>query len=157
MTANESAAQKGELTLHRVLDAPRKLVWRAWTQREQMMRWCAPHGFAITHCENDLRVGGAWRSCMCSPQGENLWVGGEYRSIVEPETLVFTHVWDEADRPRHETLVTLNFADENGKTRMTFRQQNFRSDESRDGHEGGWTQSFARLNDFLGEMKKENA
>ncbi len=141
-----------ELVITRVFDAPRALVWKAWTEREHMMRWCAPHGFVVTHCEGALHVGGAWRSCMRSPEGENHWVGGEYRELVENEKLVFTHVWDETDQSPHETLVTVVFEDEGDKTRMTFRQEHFRSIASRDGHEGGWSESFERLNDYLQEL-----
>ena len=146
-----------ELVLTRTFDAPRELVWKAWTECERMAHWCAPHGFVLTHCEGELRVGGAWRSCMRSPEGADLWVGGVYREIVENEKLIFTHIWDETDRPRHETLVTVIFDDEGRKTRMTFRQEHFRSLESRDGHEGGWSESFERLNDYLREAQKDQA
>ena len=138
-----------ELAITRVFDAPRALVWKAWTQSQHMMHWCAPHGYVVTHCEGSLQVGDSWRSCMRSPQGEDLWVGGVYREIVENEKLAFTHVWEESDQPRHETLVTVTFEDEGSKTRMKFRQEHFRSVASRDGHEGGWSESFERLGEYL--------
>ena len=148
-----------ELLITRVFDAPRSLVFKVWTEPQHMVRWCAPHGFAITHSEGDLRPGGAWRSCMVSPDGLEFGVGGVYREIVPPERLVFTHVWDETNGQNgQETLVTLTFADfEERKTKMYFRQQFFLTESSRDGHEGGWSESFERLNDYLNTLQKEQA
>jgi uncharacterized protein YndB with AHSA1/START domain len=139
-------ARAPELVITRVFDAPPTLVFQAWVEPEHLVHWSAPWGFTITHCEGDLRPGGAWRSCMRSPAGEDLWLGGVYREIVENERLVFTHAWDGKDgRPGHETVVTVTFTAEGGKTKMIFRQAGFESVEARDGHQGGWTQCFDRL------------
>lgn len=153
--ASETAAPAAlELVITRVLAAPRELVWQAWTKDEHMMRWGAPHGFVVTHCEGELRVGSRWRSCMKSPAGEELWLGGVYREIVPPEKLVFTHVWDDDNgQPGHETLVTLVFEAKGDKTQMTFRQSWFASASSRNGHEGGWNESFERLQEYLQEIQ----
>jgi uncharacterized protein YndB with AHSA1/START domain len=87
---------------------------------------------------------------MRSPQGQDLWLGGVYREIVPPEKLVFTHAWtDAAGKPGHETLVTVTFAERNGKTEMTFRQATFTSVEDRDGHRGGWTECFDKLAEYV--------
>jgi uncharacterized protein YndB with AHSA1/START domain len=135
-----------ELVITRIFDAPRALVYKAWTEPDHLSQWSAPHGFIITHNEGDLRPGGAWRSCMRSPAGENLWLGGTYREVVENELLVFTHAWDGPDgKPGHETLVTVRLEDQNGKTRMTFRQAFFESVEQRNGHRSGWSECFDRL------------
>lgn len=140
------SAPAPELVITRVFDAPARLVFRAWTEPEHLVHWSAPRGFTITHCEGDLRPGGAWRSCMRSPAGEDLWLGGVYREIVEGERLVFTHAWDGKDgRPGHETVVTVAFTEAGGKTTMIFRQAGFESVEARDGHRGGWTECFDRL------------
>ncbi|HEX5339995.1 MAG TPA: SRPBCC domain-containing protein [Gammaproteobacteria bacterium] len=115
--------------------------------------WLAPHGFSITHSEGDCRPGGDWRSCMHSPEGADLWLGGVYREVVKNERLVFTHAWDEADgTPGHETLVIVTFADHEGKTLLTLHQALFRSVESRDGHRGGWSQCLERLAEYLTSM-----
>jgi uncharacterized protein YndB with AHSA1/START domain len=157
MTARTSPGKrstKPELVITRILDAPRELVFKAWTEPEHLVHWSCPHGFTLTHCEGDLRPGGAWRSCMRSPEGRDLWLGGVYREIVAPERLVFTHAWDDADgKPGHETVVTVTLADHQGKTQMSFRQAFFESVESRDGHEGGWTQCFDRLTTYLANSK----
>jgi uncharacterized protein YndB with AHSA1/START domain len=153
MTARTSPAKRSaqpELVITRILDAPPSLVFQAWTAREHLVRWSCPHRFTLTHCEGDLRPGGAWRSCMHSADGEDLWLSGVYREIVEPERLVFTHAWEDARGKRgHETLVTVTFAAQGGKTKMTFRQAFFESVEERDGHQGGWTECFDRLAELL--------
>jgi len=143
------AAEPAErvLVLQRVFDAPRELVFKAWTEPQHLVHWSCPRGFTLTHCEGDLRPGGRWRSCMRSPDGRDLWLGGVYREIVAPERLVFTHAWDDA--PRHETLITVTVAERNGKTEMTFRQATFTSVEDRDGHRGGWTECFDKLAEYV--------
>jgi uncharacterized protein YndB with AHSA1/START domain len=142
MTARTSLGKrstKPELIITRILDAPRELVFKAWTEPERLVHWSCPHGFTLTHCAGDLRPGGAW-------------LGGVYREIVAPERLVFTHAWDDADgKPGHETVATVTFADQGGKTKMTFRQAFFESVEQRDGHLGGWTECFERLAAHLAE------
>jgi uncharacterized protein YndB with AHSA1/START domain len=139
-----------ELAITRVFDAPRSLVYQAWTESEHMSQWPAPHGYVITHNEGDVRPGGAWRSCMRSPDGEDLWLGGVYREVKENELLVFTHAWDGPDgRPGQETLVTVRLEDQDGKTKMTFLQSFFKSVEQRNGHRGGWTECFDRLSEYL--------
>ena len=145
MTATER-----ELVITRVLDAPRDLVWRAWTEPERIKQWSAPKGFTIPVAEGELRPGGAWKSCMRKPDGTDLWLAGVYREIDEPKRLVFTHAWlDEHGDPGPETLVTVTFVERRGKTEMTFRQSGFDSTDSRDGHAGGWNECFDRLDELL--------
>jgi uncharacterized protein YndB with AHSA1/START domain len=141
---NSAVAERPELTLTRLIDAPRDLVFRAWTEPEHLMQWSAPHGFTVTHAEGELKPGGKWRSCMRSPDGQDLWLGGAYREIVPPERLVFTHAWD-GDEPDHETVVTVTLEDVGGKTRLTLHQAAFASMADRDGHEGGWSETLDRL------------
>jgi uncharacterized protein YndB with AHSA1/START domain len=81
-----------EVVITRVFDAPRSLVFKAWTDPEHMARWWGPTGFTNTICELDARVGGAWRIVMRSPAGIEYPCGGVYRGIVEPERLVFTNI-----------------------------------------------------------------
>ena len=148
--SNPPAVASGELVITRVFNAPRALVYRAWTEPGHIRQWSAPHGFTIIHAAGDLRPGGAWRSCMRSPEGEELWLGGTYREVVENELLVFTHAWDGTDgKPGRETLVTVRLQDHGDKTRMTFSHARFESAAQRDGHQGGWTQCFDRLDAYL--------
>ena len=142
------------LTLTRIFNAPRALVFAAWTQPMHMKPWAAPHGFTISDSEGEIRPGGHWRSCMVNPDGEKLWLRGVYREIRPVELLSFTHIWEEDDgTPENETLVTIQFEDLGDKTKMTFTQQFFASVESRDGHKGGWTQCFEKLDTFLATLK----
>ena len=119
--ANPSAATEPAdkvLVITRTFDAPRSLVFQAWTQKEHLDHWCVPRGFTILDSEGELRPGGRWRCRMRSPDGAEYRVGGTYREIVQDELLVFTHAWESEDgKPGHETLVTLRFADQAGKTR----------------------------------------
>ncbi len=139
-----------EFVITRIFDASRERVFNAWIDPEILKQWSAPRGFTITHGSGELRPGGAWRCCMHSPEGADLWLGGIYREIVLPERLVFTHAWDDKDRkPGKETLVTVSFADLRGKTSLTFHQQGFESRESRDGHQAGWNECFDRLAEIL--------
>jgi uncharacterized protein YndB with AHSA1/START domain len=149
-TGSSSSKSDRELVIKRVFDAPRELVFKAWTDPEHLKQWSAPQGFTIPVAEGDLRPGGKWRSMMRKPDGTELWLGGVYREIVEPERLVFTHAWDDKNgKPGHETVVTVTLVERDGKTEMTFRQGLFESVESRDGHPGGWTECFDRLEELL--------
>src|SRR5712691_5788344 len=115
MGASDSAAAEGrerELTITRVFDAPRDLVFAAWTQPERAARWWGPQGFTTISCDMDVRPGGVWRRCMRSPDGTEHRKCGVYREIVEPERLVFTYADEDSEgNPGHETLVTVTFAD----------------------------------------------
>ena len=160
MTEGERGAEPAErvLVIERVFDAPRERVWRAWADPAQARRWMGPHGFTATYLDGDLRPGGAWRACLRrDANGEELWQGGVYREVVEPERLVFTFAWDDASgRPGPETLVTMLFAEHgSGKTRMTFRQGVFDTEPNRDGHREGWTECFERLGSHLAARKGE--
>src|SRR5262245_7544487 len=111
--------QETELCIERIFDAPRELVIRMWTDAAHLRRWCCPSGFTIPHSEGEIRVGGRFRTCMRSPEGENHWLSGTYREIAPPERLVFTHAWQDADGSSgHETIVTVTLEEQAGKTRL---------------------------------------
>ena len=142
-------------TLHmqRIFDAPRPLLWKAWTSPETMVLWLGPVEWPAVHVSQDLRVGGEWRACLRSPDtGQDLWQGGVYREIVPPERLVFTFKWDESheDGPPVDTLVTVVFAETaDGRTRMDFTHEGLKSEQSLTGHKHGWTSTMDRLEAFL--------
>lgn len=149
-TKETSAVQERELTITRLLNAPRSLVFKVWTQPEHFSRWLGPKEFIATSCRMDVRVGGTYRACIRSPEGTDHWMQGVYCEIVEPERLVFTFAWeDENGQPKHETLVTVTFTEQGGKTQMNFHQAIFESIESRDSHRLGWSECFDRLNAHL--------
>lgn len=152
-TARVAPSAARELVITRVIDAPRQHVFKAWTDPARAKHWMGPRGFTATHVEGDVRPGGAWRICLRRDEtGEELWQGGVYREVAQPERLVFTFAWnDKHGWPGHETLVTITFAEHQGKTTMTFRQAIFDSVEQRDGHHGGWTSTFERLDEHVGK------
>lgn len=144
-----ATAAGSELVITRIFDAPRELVWKAWT--EDMDKWSAPPQFTMPVSEGEVRPGGRWRACMKNRNdGTQLWLGGIYKEVAKPEKLVFTHAWDGPDgKPGPETLVTVTLAEKNGKTEMRFRQTGFDSIESRNGHSEGWNECFDLLDEFL--------
>lgn len=141
-----------ELVIERVFRAPRQLVWNAWVDPKQMIQWMGPRDYPSVHLEGEIKVGGKWRGCLRHVgDGQNLWQGGEYKEIVPPEKLVFTFYWEGDDgKPENVMLITLTFAEQGAnQTKMTMRQTGFRSIEQRDGHNGGWSSTFDRLEEFL--------
>jgi uncharacterized protein YndB with AHSA1/START domain len=145
-----------EMVITRVFDAPRELVFACWTEPEHLQHWQgAPRGFTVTSSESDIRPGGFFRICMRSPEGVDRWLEGGYREIVKPERLVYTHVWLDANQQRgQETLVTITFAERDGKTELTLRQTGFASVEARDGHGYGWRSALDVLVDYLGQTAR---
>lgn len=149
VAAGRSAATEPgerELVITRVFDAPRHIVWKAWTDPEHLMRWWGPRGFKTRVSKMDVRSGGGWRFCMRSPQGVEEWQQGVYREIVEPERLVFSYAFeDETGKPGHETRVTVSFADLGGKTQITLHHAVFETVAVRDDHVQGWNEALDRL------------
>ena len=164
-SAPATSAQQ-ELVITRVFDAPRELVWRAWTEPDLCMRWWGPKSFTTPHCEIDLRVGGKYLNCMRGPAGtdfdKDFWSTGVYREIVPLERIVCTdsfadekgdvvpatHYGMGADVPL-EMLVTVTFEDLGGKTRMTLRHAGLPPGEMSDGAQQGWSESFDKLAEYL--------
>jgi uncharacterized protein YndB with AHSA1/START domain len=139
-----------ELEITRLIDAPRRLVFRAWTQPEHLARWWGPQGFTTIACQMDIRVGGTYRFGMRSADGVEYWKRGIYREIVEPERIVFTFAWEDVDgRPRRELLTTVTFLEEGTKTRLTLRQVGFTAVGQRDEHVIGWSSCFERFAEYL--------
>lgn len=131
-----------ELLIQRTFNAPAALVFRIWEDRDQRLRWWGPKDFACTAFEHDFRVGGKWRARIESSTQKS-WMTGEYREIERNKRLVFTFAWaDHPDQPKDQTLVTVDFREENGCTIQTFHQSPFAKVETRDSHVGGWQSLF---------------
>jgi uncharacterized protein YndB with AHSA1/START domain len=149
MAARNNAAAdsaKRELVIERVFDAPRSLVFEAWTKPEHLMNWFCPKGFTVPACEMDFRVGGAYRLCMRSSEGRDHWVHGVYREIVAGERIVWTGI---LESDGNETLSTITFADHHGKTKLTVHQTySFESDSTR-GAPQGWAETLDRLAEYV--------
>ena len=148
MTRSDTAmsdAATHELVLTRVFDAPRELVFQCWTDPEHLAQWWGPAGMTPTGVDVDTTDGGAWRIGMSDGEAE-YWASGVYLELAPPERLVFSFKWDPREgQPDEDTLVTITFADRDGKTEMTFHQTGFATVESRDGHTDGWRSTFDEL------------
>lgn len=124
--SQENAALKWELdreiVIARVFDAPRELVFEAWTNPEHLPRWFGPKGFTMTTQEIDVRVGGRWRFVFHGPDGTNYDNRMVFLEVKRPERLVFDHGHDRDDDPaRFRVTVTFD-QQSNGKTVVTLRQ-----------------------------------
>src|SRR5262252_8938849 len=98
-TVNETE----RMVVTRVFDAPRELVWKAWTDPKYVMQWWGPKGFTAPVCKIDFRVGGKFLFCMRTPDGQEGWNGGEYHEIVPHEKIVFSIYFADSKRNRIET------------------------------------------------------
>ncbi len=139
-----------EVTLTRIFDAPRELVFRMWTDPRHVAQWWGPQGFTNPVCEMDVRPGGALRIVMRAPDGVDYPMRGIFREVAAPERLVFTNVAvDAADNPLLEGLTTVTFAEHDGKTKLTLQTRAVglvaAAGRMLDGMEAGWTQSIDRL------------
>jgi uncharacterized protein YndB with AHSA1/START domain len=148
-----------DLSITRIFDAPRDLVYEAFSDPEHAKQWMGPRGFTTTFFEQDARPGGKWRACL-HQTGEwqggtypDLWQGGVFKEIVPPERVVYTFAWEgQSGLPTRETLIAITFTELDGdKTRMDFHQEFFDSVGERDGHNTGWNSSFDRMNDYVAE------
>jgi uncharacterized protein YndB with AHSA1/START domain len=139
-----------ELVITRVFDAPREVVFKAWTDPERLKRWWGPKGFTNPVCEVDLRPGGAIRIHMRGPDGTVYPMTGIFQEIVEPERLVFTSsALDKNGNPLFEVLTTVTFLEQSGKTKLTLRASVTKATAEAApylaGMEQGWSQSLDRL------------
>jgi uncharacterized protein YndB with AHSA1/START domain len=150
------------LVITRVFDAPRDLVFKAWTDPEHFVRWWGPKGFTVPFCKIDLRPGGVMHFCMRSPEGQDIWNKGVFREVVEPERIVSTDSFSDEEgnlvQPAHygmspdwpsETLVTVTFAEHDGKTKLTLQQTVLESVAERHGARQGWTETLDCLAEYL--------
>lgn len=155
--ATAPAPSERELVITRVLAAPPALVFRVWTEPAHLARWWGPKDFTMPSHRAEVRPGGAYRICIRSPEGEDYWMRGVYREVVEPERLVFTFAWEEEGERGVENLVRVAFAPHARGTQMRFHQGPFLSVEERDGHFGGWSECMDRLEAYLEAMGRAEA
>lgn len=138
------------LVITRVFDAPRALVFKAWTDPKHVAQWWGPHGFTNPVCELDVRVGGAIRIDMRGPEGTVYPMTGTYREVVEPDRLVFASAaLDEDGTPMFEVMTTVTFSERGGRTTLTVQAQVVKTTAKAApylaGMEEGWTQSLERF------------
>jgi uncharacterized protein YndB with AHSA1/START domain len=151
-----------ELVVTRVFDAPRELVFDAWTRPEHLQRWWAPKGCTTPYCKVDLRPGGIFHFCMRLPEGREIWGRGVFKEVVRPERIVYVDSFaDEQGNPvppsrygmstEHpsETLVTITFKEQGAGTRLTLRHAFPDHVPERDATRQGWTEMLDRLAELL--------
>lgn len=158
MEAENSAPTESQdrvLAITRTFDAPRSLVFKAWTDPNHMSNWFGPKGFTVIACAMDVRVGGSLRVHSRSAEGSHHYLVCEYREIVEPERIVSTYAWSDAEwKPtRPETLLTLTFKEDQGKTTMTLHQAVFESVTACDMHRSGWGESLDRFAEYIAKAR----
>jgi len=147
-----------EITLTRLFDAPRHLVFEAMTKPEHVRRWWGnlDERYGLTVCDIDLRPGGAWRWVGRGPKGEFAF-RGVYREIAPPDRLVFTEIFEPF--PDGESLVTTVFTEENGKTRLTvtasYPSLEVREMVLKTGMEKGAAISYDRLEEVAQELQRQ--
>jgi len=168
MRATPSAAHSGtfqcttpsdtEITLTRLFDAPRELVWEAMTKPEHVRRWwgCLDERYSVPVCEIDLRVGGTWRFVGRGPEGDFPAFFGEYLEIDRPGRLVYTEIFEPF--PDAASVVTQRLEEEQGKTRLTVTAR-YDSRQTRDivlgtGMEKGAAVSYDRLEDVVAALPR---
>jgi uncharacterized protein YndB with AHSA1/START domain len=143
-----------EVVMTREVEAPRELVFDAWTKPEHVQHWMlGPSDWTMPVCEIDLRPGGAWRFVWGRADGTEMEMRGEYREVTPPERLVSTESWG-GDWP--ETINTVTLSEEDGKTTIT-QTVLYPSREARDaaletGMKDGVSLSFDRLAEHVRTM-----
>jgi len=147
-----TTATENTIVIERVFDAPRELVWKAWTEREHILGWYGPRDVTVPVCEIDVRAGGRRSVVMQSAGGEEYRTAGVFREVVAPERLVYTDCPADEDGnvlPGIESLVTVTLGDlGDGKTKMTMRHEALPA-AGRDGASVGWNQAFDKLAAYL--------
>ena len=153
-----AAANERTIVITRIFDAPRELVFKAWTDAAHLAQWWGPKGFTNPVCEVDARPGGALRIVMRAPDGAERPMTGVFREVTAPARLVFTNVAVDRDgKPLLEGLTTVTFAEQGGKTRLTLESRAVGlvdyAARMLEGMEAGWTQSIDRLGEQLVRMR----
>jgi len=150
----ETANKTERMTVTRVFDAPRELVWKAWTDPKYVMQWWGPKGFTAPVCKIDFRVGGKFLFCMRTPDGQEGWNGGEYHEIVPHEKIVFSmyfadskgnRIDPEPSESEHEAIADVHdvvlFEDMgNGKTKLTYIGNETMQNAIETGQLEGWNE-----------------
>ena len=144
-----SAIRDDELLIERTFDAPPALVFRLWEDRDHVIRWWGPEGFTATELDWSLTPGCPWHGAMASQEYGVSRFGGVIREVVKNRRIVFTFRWLSDQTDDIETLVSVDFAERDGKTIQTFHQAPFANLASRDSHVGGWNSLFNKQRTYF--------
>jgi uncharacterized protein YndB with AHSA1/START domain len=151
----DAGTSRYDLDITRVLDAPRSLVFQAWTDPKMLAQWWGPQGFTNPRCEADARASGGIRIDMKGPDGNVYPMDGMFEEVVPPERLVFTTapLDDKGKRP-FRTRVTATFEDVDGRTKLMLQVRVIEifdpiAERYLSGMNQGWNQSLDRLAAFV--------
>jgi uncharacterized protein YndB with AHSA1/START domain len=147
------------MVITRIFEAPRELVWKAWTDPKYVMQWWGPKGFTAPVCKIDFRVGGKYLCCMRSPDGQEFWNAGEYYEIVPHEKIVSSMYFSDSQGNKvdaaeygieHEAIEdaydVILFEDlGNGKTKLTFIGNEPMESAKNSGQLEGWNQILDKI------------
>jgi uncharacterized protein YndB with AHSA1/START domain len=153
----KALAAEREIVITRVFDAPREVVWDAWTDPKQVVKWWGPRGFTTTIREMDVRPGGAWIHTMHGPDGANYPGKSVFLEVVKPERIVLSHGGGKEGGPGANFKATWTFEAEGDQTKVTIRMV-FDSTEARDmvikefGAVEGGKQTLQRLGEYLRDL-----
>jgi uncharacterized protein YndB with AHSA1/START domain len=149
MTSNDR-----ELILTRLIDAPRALLFRCWTEPDLIKRWFVPAPWTIAHAEVDLRPGGRSLIVMRDPDGNEFPNPGIYLEVVKDEKLVFTDAYVSAWQPSEKPFMTgiVTFEDEGGKTRYTARALHWNEEDRKTHEEMGFHEGWGKCADQLAAL-----
>ncbi|MEH2007616.1 SRPBCC domain-containing protein [Nostoc sp.] len=157
-----STQSEREIIITRVFNAPRELVFKAWTEPKHIAQSWGPKGFTTRVTQMDLRPGGEWRYVMIAPDGTEYPVKGVFREIVPPERIVTSDEFDEgfeqvikADLPQG-IVITAIFEEVDSKTKLTLQIVHESADDRRKHEEmgvvAGWNSTFDCLDEFLAKI-----
>jgi uncharacterized protein YndB with AHSA1/START domain len=165
---NNTVNEVERMRVTRVFDAPRELVWKAWTDPKYVMQWWGPKGFTAPVCKMDVRVGGKSLCCMKTPDGQEFWNGIEYHEIIPYEKIVSSMYFADAQGNKvepeaygieHEAIegaydVTIFEDLGNGQTRLTHIGNEPMESAKNSGQLEGWNQILDKIADVLAELAK---
>jgi uncharacterized protein YndB with AHSA1/START domain len=134
-----------ELLMTRVFDAPRRLVFEAWSRAEHVSRWFTPRPLTTPSCEIDFRTGGAFRLVMRMPDGVEFPMDATFTEVTPPERIAFTATIHGGV----DVKTTVTFAEHDGKTTLTVHQVYSKESDSTRGAKQGWTQTLEQLAEHL--------
>ena len=137
------------LRMGRRLPARRDEVWSALTDSAKLVRWWGPKGFTVPSVDWEARTGNTYRIAMQPPDGEMFHIVGEFKEVDPPAQLAFTFVYDQPAPDDRETLATLSLEGRGDHTTVELSLGEFATEERRALHEGGWSDSFERLEELL--------
>ncbi len=154
------------MVITRIFDAPRELVWKAWTDPKYVMQWWGPKGFTSPVCKIDFRVGGKFLYCMRTPDGQEGWNAGEYHEIVPNEKIVYSMYFSDAQGNKvepetyeteheatgdtHDVVIFEDFG--NGQTKLTLIGNEPMESAKDSGQLEGWNEQLDKVAEVVTKL-----